>query len=222
MLAVILSFVFSEERYIVNLLASLVGVTALIYLAHGHVLGQVLIAAFAVIYGIASWRLAYYGEMITYIGMSMPTAVVSIITWLRHPYQGTREVEVSNVTRRTMLLLLSADIGVTVVFYFILRAIGNAELIVSTVSIFTSFLAASLSAVRSPFYALGYAANDIVLVVLWVIAALSDISNLPMAVCFAVFLVNDMYGFISWRRMQKRQRSLIEYKEPTIKKSIGK
>lgn len=26
-----------------------------------------------------------------------------------------------------------------------------------------------------------------------------------LSVCFAVFLINDLYGFVSWRRMQARQ-----------------
>ena len=56
-------------------------------------------------------------------------------------------------------------------------------------------------------YALAYAANDLVLIVLWVIAALADIANVPMAACFVMFFANDMYGFINWRRMAKRQES---------------
>ncbi len=205
-LVVVISYLLSSQRYAVNLIASLIGVTALIYLARGQVFGQVLIVAFAVLYGISSWRLAYYGEMITYLGMSMPIAIASIITWLRHPYKGAREVEVSDVKGSVLALIFLSGAAVTAAFYFILRALGNAELIVSTVSVFTSFLAAALSAVRSPFYALGYAANDVVLIILWCMASVSDLSNLPMLACFAVFLINDLYGFVNWRKMQKRQR----------------
>ena len=47
--------------------------------------------------------------------------------------------------------------------------------------------------------------NDIVLIVLWTISAMTDPSGIPMIICFFVFLVNDGYGFINWKRMQKRQ-----------------
>ena len=100
-----------------------------------------------------------------------------------------------------------AAILVTAAFYFILRAMGNAALIFSTLSITTSFLASGLTALRSPYYALAYASNDLVLIVLWVVAALADVSSVPMVACFVMFFANDMYGFINWRKMAKRQRA---------------
>ena len=97
----------------------------------------------------------------------------------------------------------------TVAFYFILKHLGTANLLPSTVSIATSFLAALLTFKRSPFFALAYAANDVVLIVLWILAAMQDISYLSVIVCFAVFLVNDTYGFLNWLRMQRRQQDTI-------------
>ena len=75
----------------------------------------------------------------------------------------------------------------------------------STLSVTTSFIAVYLTFRRSPWFALAYAANDIVLIVLWILAALQDISYVSVIVCFAVFLVNDLYGFFSWLKMEKSQ-----------------
>ena len=58
---------------------------------------------------------------------------------------------------------------------------------------------------RSPYYALAYAANDLILISLWILAALSDPGYLPMVICFLVFLVNDVYGFVRWSRAGKSQ-----------------
>ncbi len=101
---------------------------------------------------------------------------------------------------------------VTLVFYFILGALGTANLLPSTLSVTTSFLAVCLTFRRSPYYAAAYAANDVVLVILWVTASLSDASYVSVAVCFAVFLANDIYGFISWSRMKKRQEHGAQYR----------
>ena len=68
-----------------------------------------------------------------------------------------------------------------------------------------SFAAVYLTFRRSPFFALAYAANDVVLIVLWVLAALEDATYLSVTICFMMFLVNDLYGFVSWRKMEKRQ-----------------
>ena len=190
-----------------SLIASLIGVTALIFVAKGHVLGQLLTIVFAVFYGVISWELRYYGEVITYLCMTAPMALLALITWLRNPYKDSAEVTVHRLTGRQWIVMGIATVLTTAAFYFILRAVGNAALIVSTLSITTSFVASYLTAMRSPYYALAYAANDLVLIVLWVIAALANISNVPMVACFVMFFLNDMYGFINWRRMAKRQRA---------------
>ncbi|MDE7296683.1 MAG: nicotinamide riboside transporter PnuC [Clostridia bacterium] len=205
-LALLLSFFLCGSKSPLNLVGSLLGVTSLIFIAKGNVIGQFLIVAFSVFYGIVSYFNAYYGEMITYLGMSAPAAIVAIITWLRHPFQGKKsEVKINRIPlwEYGVAVLLSG--AVTVAFYFILRALDTANLIWSTVSVFTSFFASYLLIRRSPFYAIAYSANDIVLIVLWSLVSVTDLSNVCMAVCFAAFLFNDIYGFISWSRREKRQ-----------------
>ena len=38
------------------------------------------------------------------------------------------------------------------------------------------------------------------------LAALSDPGYISVVVCFAAFLANDIYGFISWKRLEKKQK----------------
>lgn len=206
LLVVTLSFLLPKEKDYLSLIASLIGVTALIFVAKGYVIGQILCVAFAIIYGIISLYFKYYGEMITYVFMSGPMAVASTISWLKNPHKGTKEVEVGNPTRKQFTVMWAYALVVTVIFYFILRAFDTPNLIVSTLSITTSFLAVYLTYLRSPLYACAYGANDIILIVLWILASIVNISYLPMVFCFVMFLVNDLYGFINWQKMQKRQK----------------
>ena len=206
LLLIAASFLLSPKKDILSLLASLIGATALIFVARGQVAGQILTVVFAVFYGAISLGFRYYGEMITYLGMSAPMAIAATVSWIRNPAKGGKEVAVGRMSVKKLLLLLLATAAVTVAFYFILRAMGNAALLVSTVSVTTSFLASALTFLRSPYYACAYAANDIVLIILWVAAAVEDISSLPMVACFVAFLANDIYGFYNWRRMEKRQK----------------
>ena len=205
-LAILISFFCFEQTGYLSLGGSLVGITSLILCAKGHPLGMALGIVFSIIYSIISYSFSYYGEMITYLGMSTPIAIFSIFTWLRHPYKDSDEVEVHKMTRRECFLMWGLAAIVTTAFYFILKALGNANLPVSTVSVTTSFVAAYLAMMRNPFYAVAYTANDIVLIVLWVAATLKDISYFPMVVCFVIFILYDLYGFYNWRTMQKRQR----------------
>ncbi|MBQ3036739.1 MAG: nicotinamide riboside transporter PnuC [Lachnospiraceae bacterium] len=106
---ILLSFLIFDRSNGLTLIASLIGVTSLIFCAKGNPVGQVLMILFSVLYGIISYGFAYYGEMITYLGMTLPTA------------------------------------------------------------------------------------------------AAEDVRYISVVVCFIAFLVNDLYGYISWKKMEKRQ-----------------
>ncbi len=202
-----LSFFLSPEKDLISLAASLVGAAALIFLAKGYVIGQVLTVVFSIFYGIVSFYFKYYGEMITYLGMTAPMAAMAVISWSKNRYGKEPEVRVSKITKRVLLgLIISAPI-VTLLFYFVLQALGNANILFSTISVTTSFVASYLTFFRSPYYALGYAANDIVLIILWVAAAVKEPYCIPMILCFVTFLFNDIYGFYNWKRMEKRQKN---------------
>lgn len=205
-LLIVVSFcLFDCENYL-TLFASLIGVTSLIFNAKGNPVGQGLMIVFSLLYGAISYTFSYYGEMITYLGMTMPMAVFALITWLKNPYQGNRaEVKVNSIGKGELVALCLLTAAVTAAFYFLLQAFHTANIIPSTISVTTSFLAVYLTFRRSPFFALAYAANDLVLIVLWTMASVADIRYLSVVVCFLAFLCNDVYGYVSWQRMKRRQ-----------------
>lgn len=197
--------IFDKENYL-TLAASLIGVTSLIFNAKGNPFGQVLMIIFSLLYGYISFVFTYYGEMLTYVCMTMPMAVFALISWLKNPYNGNKsEVKVNRLKKGEPLFMWIAAAIITLTFYFILKAFNTKNIIPSTVSVTTSFLAVCLTFRRSPFYAIGYAANDVVLIVLWILATIETPSYLSVVVCFAAFLANDIYGFLNWCKMEKRQ-----------------
>lgn len=209
-IAIIVSFCMFDRTNYMTLIASLIGVTSLIFCAKGNPFGQILIIVFSLLYGGISYTCSYYGEMITYLGMTLPMAVFALISWLKNPHNGNKsEVQINNISKKEVLCIAMITVMVTIPFYFILKHFHTANLIPSTISVTTSFLAASLTFRRSPFFALAYAANDVVLIVLWVMASRYDIRYSSVVVCFVAFLVNDIYGFLNWQRMKHRQQECI-------------
>lgn len=191
---------------VLTLAAALIGVTSLIFAAKGNVWAQILMIAFSILYGIISWRFRYWGEMITYLGMTLPMAIWSTITWAKNPSkENGNEVAIQKLTRKMIVLLALFCAVVTLGFYALLQALHTPNLVFSTISITTSFLAASLTMLRSSYYALGYAANDVVLIVLWVLASMENPSYVPVVVNFCIFLFSDLYGFISWKKRERNQ-----------------
>ena len=206
-LAIVISFVLLKQDDYLTLIASIVGASFLILNAKGNPIGQVLTIVFSMLYGVISYSFSYYGEMVTYLCMSMPMATISLISWIRNPYKGKRsQVKVNSISKKEVMVLVFVTIVVSIVFYFVLKYFNTANLIPSTFSVTTSFFAAYLTFRRSPYFALAYALNDLVLIILWILASLTDSSYISVVICFIVFLVNDSYSFINWKRMERNQK----------------
>lgn len=203
---VLISNLATKDFDMLTLVAALTGVTSLIFAAKGNVWGQVLMILFSILYGIISFRFRYWGEMMTYLGMTLPMAVWSTITWIENPSENNgNEVQIQSLSKKHIVALCISGIIVTAVFYYILKSFNTPNIIFSTISIITSFIAASLTMLRSSYYALWYAANDVVLIILWVLASLKDPAYIPVVVNFSIFFMNDMYGFVSWKQRELEQ-----------------
>ena len=206
---VTISNIVAGEIDLLTLAATWVGITSLIFAAKGNVWAQILMIAFSILYGIISLRFRYWGEMITYLGMSMPMAIWSTVTWIRNPSaDNAGEVKIRKLKGKHFLFLFALSIVVTSAFYFLLQFLQTPNIVFSTISVTTSFLAASLTMLRSSYYALGYAANDLVLVVLWTLAAVENPVYIPVIINFMIFFMNDMYGFVSWKKREILQYDL--------------
>lgn len=202
------SFCFFDRANYATLFSSIIGVSSLILNAKGNPIGQILMIIFSVFYGVVSFSFAYYGEMLTYLCMTAPMSVIALLSWLKNPYKGNKsEVKVNRLKKREIAFSFLLSVLISIVFYFLLAYFNTANLIPSTISVTTSFLAVYLTARRSPLFALAYAANDVVLIVLWTLAAFTDLSYISVIICFVAFFINDLYGFLNWRHMQKRQES---------------
>lgn len=206
-LLIVLSFCIFDRNNYITLAASLIGTTSILLNAKGNPLGQVLMVLFSLIYGYISYAVAYYGEMITYLGMTMPMAVLSLVSWIKHPYKGKRStVAVNRLPKWELVVILPISGVVTAIFHFVLRAFHTANILPSTLSVTTSFLAVYLTFRRSPYFSVAYALNDIVLLILWSLASIKSTEYVSVTVCFFTFLINDIYAFISWKKMEKQQK----------------
>lgn len=206
-IAIVLAFIIFHNEQYVYLITSILGVINLAFLAKGNPIGMFLTLIFSLLYAFISYNAQYYGEMITYLGMTGLISAISLISWLRHPSKHSKaEVEVNNLKPLEYGLALLLALAVTTGFFFLLRWLNTSNLIVSTISIFTSFYASYLALRRSKFYALAYVLNDIVLIVLWSMATVNDLSYLAITICFGTFLIYDFYSFINWGNIEKRQK----------------
>ena len=86
---ILVSFLLFDNSNYLTLIASLIGATSLIFCAKGNPFGQFLMIIFGAFYGFISWTFRYYGEMITYLGMTVPMAILALVSWIKNPYEKT-------------------------------------------------------------------------------------------------------------------------------------
>ena len=108
---IVISFlIFDRENYL-TLLASVIGITSLILCAKGNPIGQVLMIIFGCIYGYISFAFSYYGEMITYVGMTVPMAIFSLVSWLKNPFKGNKaEVKVNRLKGKEYIFMVLLNV----------------------------------------------------------------------------------------------------------------
>ena len=108
------SFLLFDRESLLTLAASLVGVTSLLFAAKGNPIGPALMVLFSILYGIISFSFSYYGEMMTYLGMTLPMSVFALGAWVRNPYEkGRAEVKVARLGGGDIAFMILSCAAVT-------------------------------------------------------------------------------------------------------------
>ncbi len=207
LLGLSLCFIFEVDKNVLSFITSLVGVVSVLLVAKGLVIAPFIDIVYNILYSIVAITQKYYGEAIIYIALMIPISLFAIISWLRNKSKNNNAmVEQNNIYGKEYLYLAIVTMISTVAFYFLLKALNTNELIISTLSLITSAVASYLMLRRCKYYALGFVANDIILIIMWAIVVKnSGLGYLPTLISFAIFLINDIYGFIRWSIEQRKQ-----------------
>lgn len=212
LLVVVASFVFASEKNYLSLVTTIVGIITCFAYSKAWVIAPMVGTVNNILYIILSFTQRFYGEAIIYLFLQMPIVIIQIVDYLKHKNKDDATiVNVNKVSKKEYLLMIPSIIVLTVGFYFLLKALNTNELLISTFSLVTSLVAAYLMLRRSPYYAIGYLLNDIVLIVLWSMTiATSGLAYLPTLLGFVVFMANDIYGFVNWKIQEKKQKASAE------------
>lgn len=204
--AIIICFLFNKDKNIISLITSLLGVFVVLTGAKGLIVSPFINIFYNILYIIISLSQKYYGEVLIYVFLMMPLHITTIISWLKNKSnKDSNIVSINKLNKKEYMVLGLVTVLVTFMFYYILKLLNTNELMISTISLTASLVASYLMLRRSSNYAIAFVINDVILITLWGIACFNDIALLPMVVTFMVFFVNDIYGFISWKKREKEQ-----------------
>lgn len=189
----------------ISAITGIFGLSCVIFAAKGKVIGIFFTWLMIVFYSILSYKNKYYGEVFINACLMFPMTIISLVAWIKNLGKDY-VVKVNSIKKSEIIIVFCVAAVSFVVFYFILRALNTSQLLVSTISIVTSVLATYFQSRRSKYGFLAFLFNDVVLCVLWLFATLEDIKNVAMLTAVALYVISDIYGFISWGILQKRQQ----------------
>ena len=192
----------------ISAITGIFGLSCVIFAAKGKVIGIFFTWLMIVFYSILSYKNKYYGEVFINACLMFPMTIISLVAWIKNLGKDY-VVKVNSIKKSEIITVFCVAAVAFVAFYFILRALNTSQLLVSTISIVTSVLATYFQSRRSKYGFLAFLFNDVVLCVLWLFATLEDIKNVAMLTAVALYVISDIYGFISWGVLQKRQQKEI-------------
>ena len=202
-LIITMSIVFKASW--ISAIAGIFGLSCVLFAAKGKVICVFLTWGMIVFYSLLSYQNKYYGEVFINLCLMFPMTVIQLVAWIKNLGKD-HVVKVNSITKKEVFIVVLVACVAFVAFYFILRALNTSQLIISTISIVTSVLATYFQSRRSKYGFLAFLFNDVVLCVLWLFATLEDTANVAMLTAVALYVVSDIYGFISWGVLQKRQQ----------------
>lgn len=207
LLIITICFILGTDKNRLSLAASLLGVVTVLCGAKGLIFAPIINIIYNILYIILSYSQRFYGEVLIYIFMMIPLNVITIISWGKNKSKENENiVAVNKISKNEYIILSFITIVVTFGFYYLLKVLNTNAIVISTISLVDSFLASYLLLRRCSNYAFAYIVNDIVLISLWMHAIKNNgIAYLPMVITFSIFLINDIYGLIIWKKREKLQ-----------------
>lgn len=158
-------------------------------------------------YGIVSYNQGYYGELIITAFLTFPIMIIGIISWLKHQDKDEDTVIISSLSKKEITITLFSQLVLFWIYYFLLKAFNTELLVISSISVVTSVLASYFEARRSELSLFCYIANDLVIILLWLIPITNgQIELISVLVGPILLLINDIYGSYNWRRLKKQQK----------------
>ena len=205
--AITASFFIFSAGDILSYLSSVFGLTSLILMAKGNFVGLIIGVVFTLTYAMFSYTQAYYGEMLIYLCVYLPLKIISIFNWTKNKFgKNVMQVKVGTFRRTECIVCSLLIFALTVPFYFLLKYLNTDNLIISTISLIPSLAATYCMLRRIEYFSLCYVLNDIVMVIVWSIKLSDGFDALPSVIAFSFFILNDLYSFINWKRLKKKQR----------------
>lgn len=204
----IVSIVFKSDA--LAIIYSFTAIIGMFLLSKGYNLGYVFILAYMIVYAIEAYLTGLYGEAILYGFILMLMQIYAIIKSFRRKNNGgSIQITRLKVWQYVVAIVVILALGFGV--YFVLQALGTKYLIISTIAFMVALYANFLRVIGDLNCSIGFIVLDIVMIVLWLMPLFHGEPNGSSLITFAVtsliYIANDIYTYINWFKLYKKQKT---------------
>ncbi|APD51205.1 nicotinamide riboside transporter PnuC [Francisella hispaniensis] len=196
------------------LIFSVISITNLILAAKGKVFNYVLGLIAAVMYAVISYQNQVYGQLLLAVLFLCPIQFYGWYNWTR-PKNTTKEkhIKIKKLTRLQFISILAFIAVVSTIYgYFVLHLYfgQNVGLVADAIVEVTSIIAFILTVLLFKEFWILWLAVDVLTISIWVDGILDSaitIAIIPVIITKVVALINAIYGYSSWRKIYKLQKT---------------
>jgi nicotinamide mononucleotide transporter len=191
---------FSWDDTVIGLTASLTGMACVILVAKGKVSNYYFGIINVILYSYIAYKSKYYGEVSLNLLYFLPMQFVGIYYWMTN--KKGKSVAIHKLSSLAKVSWMSASCVGVVFYWLFLRAIGGNLPFADSISTVLSVFAMILMVRRVSEQWLLWIAVDIVSIYLWLSVFLKEGNDVSMLVMWSAYLVNAIYGYYNWKKME--------------------
>lgn len=198
---------FSWNQSVTALVASMTGLWTVVLVAKGKVENYYFGIVNVALYGLLAYQAQFFGEVMLNWAFFLPAQFVGLYIWKNNLNVGNYVKTESLTLRNKVLLGLGALLAIGLYALVLMELKGNLPTLDSTSTVL-SVLAQLLMIKRMTEQWAMWITVDVVSIYMWATTFLATGSGLLMVVMWSAYLVNAVYGWYNWRKMNKTQEAV--------------
>jgi len=161
-------------------------------------------------YSYVAYMSAYYGDVMLNMLYFLPMAFVGIYYWKKNSKKNIRrknikDVVVTSLSWKNKAIWFAISLGTLTAYGLFLKLINGTLPFVDSATTIFSIVATIMLTKRLTDQWLYWIMVDVLSVIMWVYIFVTTKGDVSMLVMWSAFLVNAVYGYYNWRKLEKKQ-----------------
>lgn len=203
---------FAWEDSLIGLVSSLTGMICVILVAKGKISNYYFGIVQTATYAYISYTYGLYGEAMLNGLFYLPIQFIGIYLWNKNKSLNSvkgEDVVVKKLSGKGWITLIVVSVVSSIIYAKLLQLIGSQQVRIDSVAVVLSIIAQILMLKRFAEQWIMWIIVNVLSIALWIITLVNTNGNdWSMLVMWSAFLVNSIYGYINWVKMNKKQEEL--------------